>query len=153
MTLEIGQPAPDFTLRNQHGEEVSLADFRGEKAVVLVFFPFAFSSVCTGELCQIRDQIADFDDERTVLLAVSCDHMHSLRAFADRDGYSFSLLSDHWPHGSVSSAYGIFNEKVGCSGRATFIIDKHGVLRWYVENEIPQARNLDDYRRVLAELD
>jgi mycoredoxin-dependent peroxiredoxin len=152
MTLEIGQPAPEFTLKNQYGEDVSLADFRGDKNVVLVFYPFAFSRVCTSELCDIRDQITDFSNDDTAVLAVSCDHMFSLRAFAERDNYSFGLLSDNWPHGAVSSAYGIFNEKLGCSGRATFVIDKAGVLRWQVENEIPQARNLDEYRAVLADL-
>jgi peroxiredoxin len=153
MTLEIGQPAPEFTLKNQHGEDVSLADFRGQKNIVLMFYPFAFSRVCSGELGEIQDQIADFSNDDTVVMAVSCDHMFSLRAFAERDNYSFALLSDNWPHGAVSSAYGIFNEKLGCSGRATFVIDKAGVLRWQVENEIPQARSLDEYRAVLAQLD
>jgi peroxiredoxin len=152
MSLEIGQPAPDFTLKSQHGEEVSLADFRGVKDVVLVFYPFAFSSVCTGELCEIRDRLPDFSDDTTEVIAISTDHMYSVRAFADRDGYTFPMLSDFWPHGEVASAYGVFNEKVGCAGRATFIIDRAGVVRWQVENEIPQARNLDEYRAVLADL-
>src|SRR5262245_61400451 len=144
MTLEIGTPAPDFTLKDQHGQDVSLSDFRGEKNVVIVFYPFAFSRVCTGELCELRDNIADFSDEQTTLLAVSCDHMFSQRAFAEHDGITFPLLSDFWPHGAVSKAFGIFNEKAGCSGRATFIVDRDGILRWQVENEIPQARNIDD---------
>jgi mycoredoxin-dependent peroxiredoxin len=152
MPLEIGQPAPPFTLRNQHGEAVSLADFGGKKNVVLVFYPFAFSRVCTGELSEIRDQISDFADDTTAILAVSCDPMHSLRAFAESDGLKFPLLSDFWPHGEVSKAYDNFNEKLGCSGRATFVVDREGTLRWLVENEIPQARNLNDYRKVVAEL-
>ncbi len=152
MTLEIGQPAPDFTLRNQHGESVTLSDFNGKQHVAVVFYPFAFSGVCTGELCEIRDSIADFSDEDTAVLAVSCDPMFSLRAFADQEGLEFQLLSDFWPHGEVSKAYGVFNEQLGCSARATFIVDKSGVLRWYVENEIPQARNLDDYRKALVSL-
>ena len=152
MTLELGTPAPDFTLKDQHGQDVSLSDFRGEKNVVIVFYPFAFSRVCTGELCELRDNIADFSDEQTALLAVSCDHMFSQRAFAEHDGITFPLLSDFWPHGAVSTAFGIFNEKAGCSGRATFIVDRDGVLRWRVENEIPQARNIDDYRKILADL-
>lgn len=153
MALEIGQPAPAFSLQNQHGESVSLADFVGKQHVVVVFYPFAFSGVCTGELCELRDSIAGFTDEGAVILAVSCDPMFSLRAFADRESLEFSLLSDFWPHGAVSTAYGVFNEHRGCSGRATFIVDRDGVLRWHVENEIPQARNLDDYRKVLASLD
>lgn len=152
MPLEIGRPAPDFTLRDQHGQDVSPSDFRGRKNLVIVFYPFAFSRVCTGELCELRDQIADFSDDRTALVAVSCDHMFSQRAFAERDGYTFSLLSDFWPHGAVSSAYGIFNEEAGCSGRATFIIDRQGMLRWQVENTIPQAREIADYRKILTDL-
>ena len=152
MTLEIGKPAPDFTLKDQHGQDVSPSDFRGRKNLVIVFYPFAFSRVCTGELCELRDNIADFSDDQTALVAVSCDHMFSLRAFAEHDAISFPLLSDYWPHGGVSTAFGIFNEKVGCSGRATFIVDRDGVLRWQVENEIPNARDIDDYRKILADL-
>jgi peroxiredoxin (alkyl hydroperoxide reductase subunit C) len=152
MTLEIGTPAPEFTLKDQHGQDVSLTDFRGEKNVVIVFYPFAFSRVCTGELCELRDNITDFSDDHTALLGVSCDHMFSQRAFAEHDGITFPLLSDFWPHGAVSRAFGIFNEKAGCSGRATFIVDRDGILRWQVENEIPQARNIDDYRKILADL-
>jgi peroxiredoxin len=152
MALETGGPAPDFTLRNQHGEEVSLADFRDTKNVVLVFYPFAFSRVCTSELGEIQAHLADLSNEDTEVLAVSCDHMFAQRSFAERDGYTFDLLSDYWPHGAVSSAYGIFDEKVGCSGRATVIIDKAGVVRWQVQNEIPDARDLDEYRAVIAQL-
>jgi mycoredoxin-dependent peroxiredoxin len=152
MTLQIGKPAPDFTLKDQHGQDVSPSDFRGRKNLVIVFYPFAFSRVCTGELCELRDNIADFSDDQTALVAVSCDHMFSLRAFAEHDAISFPLLSDYWPHGAVSTAFGIFNEKVGCSGRATFIVDRDGVLRWQVENEIPNARDIDDYRKILADL-
>jgi peroxiredoxin len=152
MTLEIDKPAPDFTLKDQHGQDVSPSDFRGRKNMVIVFYPFAFSRVCTGELCELRDNIADFSDAQTALVAVSCDHMFSLRAFAEHDAISFPLLSDYWPHGAVSTAYGIFNDKVGCSGRATFIVDRDGVLRWQVENEIPNPRDIDDYRKILADL-
>jgi peroxiredoxin len=153
MPLEVGRPAPDFTLKNQHGEDVCLADFRGRRNVVLIFYPFAFSRVCTGELKDLQQDIAAFADDETVVLAASCDPMFSLRAYAERDGYAFDLLSDFWPHGAVSSAYEIFNEKLGCSGRATFVIDKAGVLRWKVENELSKARDRDEYRAMLAELD
>ena len=151
MPLEIGRPIPDFTLKDKHGQDVSPTDFRGQN-LVIVFYPYAFSRVCTGELCELRDHLEDFSDESTALIAVSCDHMFSLRAFAEQDGYAFPLLSDFWPHGAVSRAYGSFNEKAGCSTRATFIADREGILRWQVENEMPQARDLDDYRKVLADL-
>jgi peroxiredoxin len=153
MALELGNRASNFTLQNQHGESISIADFRGKQHVVVVFYPFAFSRVCTGELCEIRDTIVDFTDSNAVVLAVSCDSMYVLRAFAERDGLTFDLLSDFWPHGEVARSYGVFNEQRGRAERATFIVDRDGLLRWQVENEIPQARNLDDYRKVLASLD
>lgn len=150
--LTIGERAPAFALQDQHGTPVSLSDFAGEKNVVAVFYPFAFSRVCTSELREIRDHLGDLANDTTQVVAISCDHMFSLRAFAEHEGIDFPLLSDFWPHGAVASAYGIFNEETGAPGRATFIVDREGVLRWQVENEVPQARNIDDYRSVLAEL-
>jgi peroxiredoxin len=152
MTLDIGSPAPDFTLKNQHGEDISLSSFRGAKNVVLVFFPFAFSGICTGELCEIRDNLAEFETDDAEVLAVSCDHFFSNRAFADRDGYTFSILSDFWPHGEVSRAYGVFAEDKGCAVRGTFVIDKEGVVRWTIVNGLPDARDLNEYAKALEEL-
>jgi len=151
MTLEIGQPAPDFTLKNQHGEDVSLSALRG-RTVVVVFYPFAFTGVCTGELCEIRDNLADLTADGAEILAISCDSRFALRVFADQEGYDFSLLSDFWPHGEVARSYGVFHEKAGAAVRGTFVIDGEGVLRWKVENAIPDARSLDDYRAALAAL-
>ena len=150
MTLEVGQEAPDFTLRDQHGQDVTLSSFRGHKAVVVMFYPFAFSSVCTGELCAVRDSLPTFESDDVQVLAVSCDPMFALRAFADADGLTFPLLSDFWPHGAVASAYDVFNETRGCSDRSTFIVDRQGVLRWSVHNEMPVARDLAEQARVLS---
>ncbi len=152
MTLEIGQPAPDFELRDQHGQQVSLGSFRGAKAVTVMFYPYAFSGVCTGELCSVRDNLPTFESDDVSLLAVSCDPMFSLRAFAERDGLTFPLLSDFWPHGEVARAYGVFNEQRGSADRSTFIVDKEGVVRWKVHNAMPQARDLQEQARVLADL-
>ena len=143
---------PDFTLRDQHGQDVTLSSFRGSKAVVVMFYPFAFSRVCTGELCEVRDSLPTFESEDVQLLAVSCDPMFALRAFADQDGLTFPLLSDFWPHGAVAPAYGVFNEARGCSDRSTFIVDRDGVLRWSVHNEMPDARDLAEQARVLSEV-
>lgn len=150
MTIQIGQQAPDFTLKNQHGEDVSLSQFRGHSPVVVMFYPFAFSSVCTGELCEIRDRLQSFDGAE--VLAVSCDPMFSLRAFAERDGFGFSLLSDFWPHGEVASAYGVFDAGKGCALRGTFIVDVDGSVRWKVENGLPDARDLQSYFDALESL-
>ncbi|MDR6119068.1 peroxiredoxin [Aeromicrobium sp. SORGH_AS981] len=151
MTIDVGQPAPDFTLKSQHGEDVSLSSFRG-RPVALVFFPFAFSGICTGELCEIRDNIGAFADSDVEVLAISCDHFFSNRAFADAEGLTFPVLSDFWPHGEVSRAYGIFNEGAGAPERGTYLADAEGVLRWKVEHPIGQARDFDAYRAALAEL-
>jgi peroxiredoxin len=149
MALEIGRPAPEFELKNQHGEVVSLAGLRGKK-VVIIFFPFAFSGICGGELSEIRDNIADFDSGDVTTVSISIDHVFSLRAWADRDGYQFSMLSDYWPHGAVAKMYGVFNAQVGCAERGTFILDREGVLRWQVQHGIPDARDLSAYESALA---
>ena len=151
MTLVVGDTAPDFTLKNQHGQEISLSALRG-KPVVLVFFPFAFSGICTGELCEIRDNLNVFAGDDATVLAISCDHFFSNRAFADRDGYTFDLLSDFWPHGAVSQAYGVFEESAGAARRGTFLIDADGIVRWSVENPIGEARDFLGYKDALAAL-
>ncbi|MBA4609814.1 peroxiredoxin [Aeromicrobium sp. Marseille-Q0843] len=147
--VEVGSAAPDFTLKNQHGEDVSLSGLRGRN-VLVVFYPFAFSGICTGELCEIRDNLAVFNDADAEVLAVSCDPMFALRAWADQDGYDFSLLSDFWPHGAVAKAYGIFEEGPGAAARGTYLIDREGIVRWKVENGLGQARDLSAYREALA---
>jgi mycoredoxin-dependent peroxiredoxin len=152
MALEIGQPAPQFELKNQHGEVISLSSLRGKKAV-LIFYPFAFSGICGGELAEIRDRIDDFENNDVVTVAISVDHVFSLRAWADRDGYQFALLSDYWPHGAVAKAYDVFNEEVGCAERGTFVVDRDGVLRWKVRHGIPDARQVTDYLDALAAID
>jgi peroxiredoxin len=147
--LEHGDLAPDFTLRDQHGRSHTLSTRRGDRAVVLVFFPFAFSGVCTGELRDLREQGSRIDEAGGELLALSCDPMFSLRVFADRDGLELPLLSDFWPHGQVASAYGAFDAEHGCPTRSTFVVDRDGVLRWSVHNPMGEARSIDDYVRAL----
>ncbi len=152
MNVEVGQEAPDFTLRSADNEKVTLSSFRGVKNVVLVFYPWAFTGTCTGELCEIRDRIATFASDDVVTLAVSCDPRFSLRVFAEQQGYTFPLLSDFWPHGEVAQRYGVFDERAGAAIRGTFIIDKAGIIRYTVVNAIPDARDPDAYEAVLATL-
>jgi peroxiredoxin len=151
-TVAGGSEAPDFELRDQHAQTHTLSSFRGQKNVVLVFYPFAFTGVCTGELGAIRDELSTLQGDDTQVFAVSCDTVASLRVFAEREGLDFPLLSDFWPHGEVARAYGVFNEKLGAAERGTFVIDKRGVVRWTVRNAIPDARSLVDYQKALAEL-
>ena len=149
----LNSEAPDFTARSQHGEEVRLSEFRGRRNVVLVFYPYAFSGVCTSELGEIRDRPELFEDAGAEVLAISCDPMFTLRAYADASRLEFSLLSDFWPHGAIASSYGVFDADRGCAVRGTFVIDRAGVLRWSVVNAIADARDLDAYAKALAGLD
>lgn len=146
----VGSAAPDFTAPNQYGEPVRLSDFRGRTDVVVVFYPYAFSRICTSELGALRDRpdllrAAEF-------LAVSCDPMFTLRAYAEAERLEFGLLSDFWPHGSIASRYGVFDAERGAAMRGTFVIDRAGVIRWSVVNPAGQARAVDDYARALASL-
>jgi mycoredoxin-dependent peroxiredoxin len=152
MTLQVGQPAPEFELKDHTGAMVRLADYRGKQPVALVFYPFAFSGICTGELCEIRDNPDVFADPGVQVLGVSCDPMWSLRAFAEAQGYQFPLLSDFWPHGAVAREYGVFVEQAGLAKRGTFLIDTDGVLRWSVVNAPGEARPLAAYREAVAAL-
>lgn len=152
MSVDVGQSAPDFELKNQHGELVRLSQYRGEKNVLLMFIPFAFTSTCTGEVCAIRDEQPDFDNDTTVVLTVTCDSQYSLKTWAEKEGITYSVLSDFWPHGATASAYGVFEEARGCALRATFVIDREGVVRWKIVNGLGDARSTDDYRVALAAL-
>ena len=153
MAIEIGAQAPDFELVDQFGTPVRLSEFRGQKNVLLVFYPLAFSGVCQGELCSIRDELSDLDGGTdTQVLTVSVDSMFAHKAWAEQQGYKFPLLSDFWPHGAVAREDGVFNEKLGAAVRGTFVIDKAGVVRWSVVNAIPDAREVTGYRSALAEL-
>ncbi|MFF2643092.1 peroxiredoxin [Streptomyces niveus] len=171
--IAVGDQAPDFSLKDNHGRTVRLADFRGAAAghdsgeaggagdsdldldgknVVLVFYPFAFTGVCAGELGALRDALPAFVNDDTQLLAVSTDSIHTLRIFAEQEGLEYPLLSDFWPHGQTSRAYGIFDEDKGCALRGTFVIDRTGIVRWSVVNALPDARDLDQYVKALAAL-
>jgi peroxiredoxin len=152
MPLDVGHEVPGFTLHDQHGQQTSLASFRGDKAVVVMFYPYAFSRVCTGELCAVRDALPQFQNDDVQLLAISCDRVFCLRAFAEHDHLGYPLLSDFWPHGAVAKAYGVFDDARRCALRGTFVVDRDGLLRWQVVNAIADARDLDDYRTALAGL-
>ena len=152
MSPIIGDAAPDFTLVNQIGAEVSLSDFRGKKNVVLVFYPLSFSGICTGELCELRDNFAQFDSADVELLAISVDSKFVQKQFAESEGYKFNVLADFWPHGAVAKTYGVFIEEAGISNRATFVINKDGELVAKFITAPGQARSLDEYSKALATL-
>ena len=152
MSVSVGQPAPDFELRDQHGQPVRLSDFRGKRNVVVVFYPFSFTRTCEGELCELRDNIGDFANDDIALLAISVDSSAVHKKWAAEQGYEFPVLADFFPHGAVASEYGVFDERLGAARRATFIIDREGIVRWMTVNELRDARSLDDYRKALADI-
>jgi len=152
MTVQVGSEAPDFTLRDSDGTPVTLSDFRGDKAVLVVFYPFAFSGVCTTELCAVRDDLGSYQNDRVQLLAISTDPVATLKAFAAAQGYQFPLLSDFWPHGDVARAYGVFNEQAGLAVRGTFLVDKEGVVRFAEVNAPGEARDQQGWKKAVAEL-
>jgi len=152
MSSLIGQQAPDFTLKNQFGEEMKLSEFQGKKNVVLIFFPMAFTGICTDELCVIRDRKDAFTNDDTEVFGISCDSSAAQKVFADLENLNYPLLSDYWPHGAVAQSYGAFNDQFGFAIRGTFVIDKSGIVRWAVINGPGDARNADDYEAALAEL-
>lgn len=143
--LALGGPAPDFSLRDQFGQDVTLSSFRGSKAVALVFYPYAFSGVCAGEMAGIRGRLAEFMTFDTEVLAISTDPVYSLRAFADAEGLNFPLLSDFWPHGDVARSYDVFDEAKGCARRSSYVVGKDGLVRWAVHNAMPEGRDLDEH--------
>ncbi|MBK1786693.1 peroxiredoxin [Prauserella cavernicola] len=152
MAVEVGSQAPDFTLNDYNKQEVTLSSFRGDKPVLLVFYPFAFSGICQGELCQLRDEFAEYDNEGVQVLGVSVDTPFSLKAWAEQQGYQFPLLSDFWPHGEVAQAYGVFNDKAGLAVRGTFLIDKEGVVRFAEVNQPGEARDQQSWKKAVSEL-
>ncbi|GAB3284703.1 peroxiredoxin [Sinomonas notoginsengisoli] len=147
----LGEAAPDFELPNQFGEPVRLSALRRHPLVVH-FFPFAFSGICTEELSQIRHGWEPFARADARVLAVSVDSKFVQRAYAAAEGFEFSLLADFWPHGDVARRYGVFDEDSGMALRGTFILDGRGVVRYRVINPRGQAREIGAYWEALAEI-
>ena len=147
--LTLGGPAPDFALRDQFGQDVRLSDHRGTKAVVLLFYPNAFTGVCAGEMSRVRERLDEFMTFDSEVFAISCDPVYSLRAFADAEGLNFPLLSDFWPHGEVSRAYDVFDEARGIARRSSYVVDKDGNLTWAVHNASPDGRDMDEHLKQL----
>jgi mycoredoxin-dependent peroxiredoxin len=150
--LQPGAVAPDFTLKDQNNREVQLADFRGRKAVLLVFYPLAFTGTCGGELDEISAHLSEYATDHVQVLTVSVDSAYSHKVWADREGYVFPLLADFWPHGAVAQAYGVFNLVAGFANRGTFLIDSAGVIRFAEMVGPGEARDQAGWRAALAEL-
>ncbi|MGH3867353.1 MAG: peroxiredoxin [Pseudonocardiaceae bacterium] len=152
MPLQIGDQAPDFTLKDQDNKQWTLSEFCGDRNVLVVFYPVAFSPVCTGELCQLRDDLAEFQNSDVQVLAVSVDSGYTLKAWSKQEGYDFPLLSDFWPHGKVAQDYGVFHDTAGIANRGTFLVDTHGVIRFAEMRQPNEARDQTAWKQALAAL-
>ena len=152
MALATGTLAPDFELSDQFGQTVRLSSFRGVRPVALVFFPLAFSGTCTGELCELRDNLDLFRTADVELIGVSVDSKWALRNWAEKEGYDFTLVADFWPHGEVARAYDVFLDEKGFANRGTFLVDAEGVIRASFVTAPGEARPLQAYRDALATL-
>jgi peroxiredoxin len=152
MLVDVGSIAPDFTLRDQNREEVTLSSYRGNRAVLLVFYPLAFTGICTGELCTVRDNLATYQNDRVQIITVSVDSPYTHKIFAEREGYEFPLLADFWPHGAVAQSYGVFNDDLGAANRGTFLIDVDGVVRFAEMNGPGEGRDAGQWRAAIEAL-
>ena len=152
MAPEVGTQAPDFTLKDQNNQEVTLSQFRGQRGVLVVFYPFAFSGICTGELGAVRDDLASFQNDDVQILAVSVDHPFTLKAWSDAQSYTFPLLADFWPHGRVAQDYGVFNDDAGFALRGTFLVDQVGIVRFAEVNGPGEAREQDVWKKAVGAL-
>ena len=152
MTVEVGSVAPDFTLSDGNREQVTLSTLWQDRNVLLVFYPFAFSPICQGEICQVRDELADYQNDKVQVVGVSVDSPFTLKAWATAQGFTFPLLSDFWPHGAVSTAYGVFNEVGGIANRGTFLIDRNGVVRFAEVVSPREARDQTAWKKAIAAL-
>ena len=130
MPVAVGDIAPDFTLKDQNNEDFVLSSFRGDQAVLIVFYPLAFTGICTGELQVVQRELASFQNDNVQVVTISVDSVFSHKIFSLREGFEFPLLADFWPHGEVARRYGVFNDEGGFSDRGTFLVDRDGIVRF-----------------------
>ncbi len=152
MQVDVGAPAPEFTLKDQNNQVVRLADFRGRKTVLLVFYPFTFTGTCQGELTEIRDNLPAYQNDDVQVLAVSVDSVYAHKVWATQEGFDFPLLADFWPHGEVAQAYGVFHDGGGFANRGTFVIDREGVVRFAEMIGPGESRDQNTWRQALTDL-
>jgi mycoredoxin-dependent peroxiredoxin len=150
--IEVGQEAPDFTLRDQNNEVVSLSAFRGTKAVLVIFYPAAFSAICTGELSAVRDDIDAFQNDHVQVVTIDVDSVYANKIFSERERFTFPLLSDFWPHGAVAQSYGVFNAERGFANRGTFLVDTDGIVRFAELNGPGEGRDARAWRDAIGQL-
>ncbi|MEV6306806.1 peroxiredoxin [Actinoplanes sp. NPDC051861] len=152
MPISVGVPAPDFTLKDQNNQEVRLSDFHSRKAVLLVFYPLAFSRRCHGELTEVQENLPAYANDDVQVLTVSVDSVYSHKVWALQEGFDFPLLADFWPHGAVARSYGVFNTETGFANRGTFLIAPDGLIRFAEELTPGETRDQQAWHTALATL-
>jgi len=150
--LAVGARAPDFVLRDQNNQEVRLSSYAGRRAVLLVFYPLAFTGICGGELRDLQASLEYFSAADVEVLTVSVDSVFSHKVWADREGFSFPLLADFWPHGAVAASYGVFNATAGFADRGTFLISPSGVIVYASVQGPGSPREVSAWRDAVAAL-
>ncbi|GAA2521498.1 peroxiredoxin [Pilimelia columellifera] len=152
MTIDVGAKAPDFRLKDQNNQIVRLADFAGQRPVLLVFYPLAFTGVCSGELRELQDTFADYAEQGVAVLTVSVDSVYSHKVFAMQEGYEFPMLADFWPHGDVARRYGVLNADAGFADRGTFLVDRDGIVKFAEHAGPGESRDQERWRKAVAAL-
>ncbi|WP_010202785.1 redoxin domain-containing protein [Salinibacterium sp. PAMC 21357] len=152
MTITIGAVAPDFELRNQHGQTIRLRELLLRRAVLVVFVPLAFSAVCTDEVAQLNEWHDVAASAGVEIVVISVDSTATLRAWSDAEAIQLSLLSDFWPHGRTAEAFGVLLADKGFARRASFLVDQDGVVRDVIEAALGEARQFSDYEHSIVAL-
>ena len=149
MSASVGAAAPDFTLKDQNQQDVSLNSFKGKKRVVIVFYPLDWSPVCTKEHACFVNDMKKFDQLDAQVLGVSVDSVWSHKAYAEKMGIHYPLLADFQPRGAVAEKYGVFLAEKGITGRAISIVDRDGKLAWHKNYDIPVVPGVEEVAKAL----
>ncbi len=152
MPIAVGQPAPDFALKDQNQQEVKLSSFKGKKNVVIVFYPLDWSPTCTKEHACFVNDMKRFEQLEAQVLGLSVDSTWSHKAWAEKMGIAYPLLADFHPRGAVASQFGAYLEERGITGRAIAIIDKAGKLAWFKQYDIPVVPDIEEVKEALAHI-
>jgi peroxiredoxin len=152
MPIAVGQPAPEFTLKDQNQNDVRLSDLIGKRNIVLIFYPLDFSPICTSEHACFVNEMKQFEKLDAQLLSLSVDSVWTHKAFAEKMGISYPLLADFHPKGAVADKFGMYNPERGMTGRAIAIIDKGGKIAWFKNYEYPNAPEMTEVAQALAML-
>jgi len=150
MAIAVGDHAPGFELKNQHGQSVQLSGLLEREPVMVVFLPLAFSANCTSEIDVLQHERQRFIDAGLTVVVMSVDSTATLRAWADAGSYDFSFLSDFWPHGGVARSFGVLREDRGYAERASFLIDRSGIVRCVIEASLDGIREFSQYEDAIS---